>query len=252
MVYWSETMQDDVYALVSDGWEAGREIEKQEKKKEWEGRLIPKELIIARYFAAEQKAIESLDADRDAIARQMEEMEEEHGGEEGLMADAKNDKDKITKAGVQKRLKELEKNMPATELLMAAEPLSVYGNSPVYENPEEAEYEVLTTYLQLSEQEAEAGKKIKDAQAALEKKVLWKYKSLSVDEIKTLVVENKWLATLERDIKTEMERISQRLTGRIKELAERYATPMPALTTEVDALEKKVHAHLEKMGFVWK
>lgn len=252
MVYWSETMQDDVYALVSDGWEAGKEIEKQEKKKEWEGRIIPKELIIARYFAAEQKAIEKLDADRDAIARQMEEMEEEHGGEEGLMADAKNDKEKITRAGVQKRLKELEKSMPASEFLMAAEPVSIYGNSPVYENPEEAEYEVLTTYLQLSEQEAETGKKIKEVQAALEKKILLKYKALCVDEIKTLVVDDKWMATLERDIKTEMERISQRLTGRIKELAERYEATLPELTNEVEVLEKKVHAHLKKMGFIWK
>ena len=251
MVYWAGTMQDDVYALVSDGRQAGREIEKQEKKKEWEGRVIPKALVINRYFAPEQKAIENLEADRDATARQMEEMEEEHGGEEGLMADAKNDKDKITKVGVQKRLKELEKNMPATELLMAAEPLSVYGNSPVNENPE-AEYEVLTTYLQLIEQESETSKKIKEAQAVLEKKVLTKYKALSVDEIKTLVVENKWLATLERDVKTEMERISQRLTGRIKELAERYEATLPALTTEVEAVEKKVSAHLKKMGFVWK
>jgi type I restriction enzyme M protein len=251
MVSWAETMQDDVYALVSDGWAAGKEIEKQEKKKEWEGRLIPKELIIACYFAAGQKAIESLEANRDAVTRQKEEVEEEHGGEEGLMADAKNDKDKITRAGVQKRLKELEKNMPATELLMAAEPLSVYGNPPVYENPE-AEYEGLTTYLQLIEQEAETGKKIKETQAALEKKVLWKYKALSVDEIKTLVVEDKWMDTLERDVKTEMERISQRLTGRIKELAERYELPLPHIENEVEKLEKKVMAHLNKMGFAWK
>ena len=251
MVYWAETMQDDVYALVSDGWQAGKEIEKQEKKKEWEGRLIPKALVINRYFAPEQKAIENLEADRDAIARQMEEMEEERGGEEGLMADAKNDKDKITKASVQKRLKELEKNMPATELLMAAEPLSVYGNSPVYENPE-AEYEVLITYLQLLEQEAETGKKIKEAQAALEKKVLGKYKALTEAEIKTLVVDDKWMATLERDVKTEMERISQRLTGRIKELAERYESPLPHIENKVEKLGKKVRAHLDKMGFVCK
>ncbi|UJS20410.1 MAG: hypothetical protein L3J18_16190 [Candidatus Brocadia sp.] len=60
------------------------------------------------------------------------------------------------------------------------------------------------------------------------------------------------MAALERDIKTEMERISQRLTGRIKELAERHEAPLPAITAEVDALEKKVHGHLKKMGLVWK
>ncbi len=234
MVYWSETMQDDVYALVCDGWEAGREIERQEKKKEWEGRIIPKGLIIARYFAAEQKAIEDLEAGRDGIARQMEEMEEEHGGDEGFMADAKNDKDKINKASVQKRVKEL----------------TMDNEQWTIENREEVK--ILKVYLKLTEQEAEISRKIKEALAILEKKVLDKYKALTEAEIKTLVVEDKWMATLERDIKTEMERISQRLTGRIKELAERYEAPLPALTNEVDVLEKKVKRHLVNMRFVWK
>ena len=234
MVYWAEIMQDDVYALVDDGWETGREIEKQEKKKEWEGRLIPKGLIIARYFAEGQKDIEELEADRDEIARQIEEMEEEHGGEEGLLADAKNDKDKITKASVQKRLKEL----------------TLDDYQLTFENKEEIK--VLQDYLKLAERESEAIRKIKEAQDTLEKKVLGKYKAITEDEIKTLVVEDKWMATLENDVKTDMERISQRLTGRIKELAERYAMPLPSLTAEVDALEKKVHLHLNKMGFIWK
>lgn len=156
-------------------------------------------------------------------------MEEEHGGEEGLIDDAKNDRGKITKASVKDRLKGAKDDVEATD-----------------------EREVLQNYLKLAEQEAEANKKIKQAQAALEKRVLAKYQSLTEAEIKTLVVEDKWMATFERNVKTEMERISQRLTGRIKELAERYATPMPALTTEVEALETRVQAHLNKMGFVWK
>ncbi len=57
---------------------------------------------------------------------------------------------------------------------------------------------------------------------------------------------------MEQRIKTEMDNISHRLTQRIKELAERYETPLPELTVEVGELEKKVNAHLEKMGFVWK
>jgi type I restriction enzyme M protein len=48
-----------------------------------------------------------------------------------------------------------------------------------------------------------------------------------------------------------MERISQCLTQRIKELAERYETPLPRQTSEVADLETKVKAHLGKMGFVW-
>ncbi len=225
MAYWSAIMQDDVYALADDGWQAGKEIERD--KKQWEGRLIPKEMIIARYFREGQKAIEDLEVGCDAIIRQMEEMTEEHGGDEGLMADARNEKDKITKASVQKRVKEL-----------------------TIEDKEEGE--ILKAYLKLTEQESEVNKKMKDALTALEKMVLSKYKTLTEAEIKTLLVEDKWMATLERDVKTEMERISQRLTGRIKELAERYESPLPAISGEVDALEKKVQGHLTKMGFVWK
>ena len=102
------------------------------------------------------------------------------------------------------------------------------------------------------EQETEANRKIKEAQSALEKKLLEKYKALTIDEIKTLVVEDKWLAKLEQDVQSEIQRVSQRLTGRIKELAERYERTLPSLTTEVGGLEKKVHAHLDKMGFSWK
>jgi len=229
MIYWAETMQDDVYALVSDGWQTGTEIERQEKKKEWEGRLIPKELIIARYFPQEQKVIESLEAHHDALVQQRQELEEEHSGEEGLIEDAKNEKDKLTKISVQKRLKEIKKDEEFAD-----------------------ERKVLEEYLKLTEQEADASRKIKEAQSALEKKVLDKYKTLTEAEIKTLVVEDKWMAVFEKDVRTEMERISQRLTGRIKELAERYETPLPALNAEVDTLEEKVHAHLRKMGFVWK
>jgi type I restriction enzyme M protein len=76
--------------------------------------------------------------------------------------------------------------------------------------------------------------------------VIERYKALTEDEIKQLVVDDKWMASIERSIKTEMERISQRLTQRIKELAERYETPLPKQTTDVAELEKKVSTHLQK------
>ena len=68
-------------------------------------------------------------------------------------------------------------------------------------------------------------------------------------ELKTLVVDDKWLATLQADVQTELDRVSQALTGRIRQLAERYATPLPALNAEVEALAVKVNSHLVKMGF---
>jgi type I restriction enzyme M protein len=81
--------------------------------------------------------------------------------------------------------------------------------------------------------------------------VLKKYPQLTEDEIKTLVVDDKWLPTLRGAINSEMERISQRLTSRIKELAERYETPLPDLDKEVEELTAKVEGHLKRMGLVW-
>ena len=104
-------------------------------------------------------------------------------------------------------------------------------------------------YLVLCEQESEAKKKIKEAEKVLDTKIITKYRNLTESEIKDLVVGDKWMATLEQAIKSEMDRISQRLTGRIKELAERYATPLPILVNETETLSRKVESHLKKMGF---
>jgi type I restriction enzyme M protein len=108
---------------------------------------------------------------------------------------------------------------------------------------------VLEQYLKLSEKQAEANRKVKETKAELDKKLQEKYPSLTEAEIKTLVVEDKWIATIENTVKNEMQRISQRLTQRIKELAERYETTLSELLQELNHWEEKVKKHLEKMGY---
>jgi type I restriction enzyme M protein len=252
MDYWEETMQDDVYMLVSDGWrEAAKPrlvIDDKEKKtkekpdftvgkQKFKADLIPATLLIARYYAKEQPAIESLEAEAAALAQQLEEMAEEHGGlsacggqagEEGLLAEAKNEKDKLTKASVMARLKEIKGDAEFAD-----------------------ERKVLKDYLALLEKEAEANDRVKDAQKELEAKVAAKYGKLTEDEIKTLVVDDKWLATVAAALQSELDRVSQALTGRIRQLAERYAAPLPQITTEVETLAARVDGHLKKMGAVW-
>ena len=111
---------------------------------------------------------------------------------------------------------------------------------------------VLQEYLALIGQEAEVAKRIKDARKALEAKVATKYGKLTEAEIKTLVVDDKWLAALAAAVQSELNRVSQALTGRIRQLAERYATPQPQLVNEVDTLSIRVDEHLKRMGAVWK
>ena len=193
MSYWTDTMQDDVYMIALDGWKANSD-------------LIPPQLIINRYFVAEQQNIEKLEAARDAITSRLEELDEEYGDEGGLLEEAKNEKGKITKASVKVRLKDIFGEPDATD-----------------------ERAMLNEYLNLLEQETEASKKIKDAQKALDAKVAAKYKVLSEDEVKTLVVEDKWLTTLASDVQAELNRISQALADVSKSLLSVMQRRCPSL-----------------------
>ena len=238
MVYWTETMQDDVYLIAVDGWLGANKLRllddgSKEKadltrgKLKYKADLIAPALIVARYFAAEQQAIDALASQREAVAQQIEELTEEHAGEEGLLEAVKNDQGTIAKASVTARLKEIKGR------------------------PDDAdEQAVLATYLNLLDQESEVAKQMREAQKALDAQVRAKYAVLSEDEIKSLVVDDKWLASLTAAVQTELDRVSQALTGRVKDLADRYAAPLSTLTEEVDALSDKVDAHLRKMGFI--
>jgi type I restriction enzyme M protein len=50
----------------------------------------------------------------------------------------------------------------------------------------------------------------------------------------------------------ELDRVSQTLTGRIRQLAERYARTLPQLIEDVATLNGRVEEHLKKMGAIWK
>lgn len=222
--YWYATLQDDVYQLVIDGWQAL--IASGPAKGEPNTDLLPPELIVRRYYTTEATSITVLEANRDAISRELEELDEEQGSEDGPLVEGKTDKGKLTAASVKARLKAIKNDRNAEE-----------------------ERQALEQCLALIDREAEASKKVKTAQKVLDAKVLAHYALLSEAELKTLVVDDKWLATLAADVQTELNRVSQALSGRIRQLAERYATPLPALNVEVEELTSKVNAHLAMMGF---
>jgi len=245
MNYWSDVMQDDAFILVQDGWPATKQVRQLTKNADGKyteepdivlgsGRgaqrlkaeLIPSALMVARFFAKEQAAIEELEANAEEAARVIEEMDEEHGGEDGLLFEAKTDKGKLTAKSVKDRLKEIKGDKDADE-----------------------ERAKLQECLELIEKEKEASDAAKQAKAALDLKVVQKYPKLSDDEAKMLVVEDKWLSKLKADIEAEIDRVSQSLTGRVKLLTERYATPLPKLAEKVDELSAKVDTHLKRMGF---
>ncbi|TSA08072.1 MAG: SAM-dependent DNA methyltransferase [Comamonadaceae bacterium] len=231
MDYWAQTLQDDCYLIALEGWLArpARILENDKKgrskDKGWVCDLIPKPLIVARYFAPQQAAIELKQAELEAASASLAELEEEHGGEEGCLGAL----DRIAKAEVNARLKEIKRDRQAKD-----------------------EAAVLKHWLELAESEAACKRAVKEQEAALDTLAYDKYPELNETEIKTLVVNDKWMAHLAAAVQGELDRVSQTLTGRIRELAERYATPLPQLTEEVAALASRVEDHLKKMGFVWR
>jgi len=89
----------------------------------------------------------------------------------------------------------------------------------------------------------------KQAEQQLHDDALAKYPTLSTSAIKQLVVYDKWLTAPDTAIQGEMDAISQRLTSRVTELADRYGTTLPELSTHASELEAKVAGHLKRMGF---
>ncbi|MBC6456093.1 MAG: type I restriction-modification system subunit M [Hormoscilla sp. SP5CHS1] len=235
MDYWTETMQDDVYILVQDGWQAGKVLrelvaKKGEKlketpdlivdKKKYKADLIPPSAIVALYFADRQQ-IDELQAELDAVSQELEALIEEHSGEDGALSDAQTDAGKVTKAKIKQ----------------------VISGSL-----DDEQFSILEQCLKLFDREAAAKKAVNNAQTALDKAVFSQYAKLTEDEIKTLVVDDKWHGTLEAAITAEIERVTQQLANRVKLLEERYAEPLPQLEEEVEVLARRVEDHLQQMG----
>ena len=246
MDYWDETMQDDVDLVTAAGWTAAarsREIAETRTKiretpdlaigrRKYKMDLIPPALVAARCFAAEQAEVEKLRAEREAAAGALDAFLEEHAGADGALADAANDRGKVTRGAVQERLR------------------AVRDEPDEPDDPDGPdERAVLTRCLALMDAEVAASKAARAAQTALDRRVFDRYAALTDAEIRTLAVDDKWLAGIRDAIDGEVRRVTQSFAARLKELEERYARPLPELEREVAAFGAKVEGHLRRMGF---
>ena len=248
MDYWSDVMQDDVYQIAAPidqggGWKAEtyrilvKDSKGKERDKGWACDLVPKRLLVAGFFADEQDVIDQLHAELENVSAQQTELEEEHGGEEGVFGDF----DRINKANVSAKVAELK--------VESGELKAKEGDHSEELSTLNFQLSTLQQWLKHSAKEARLKKQIKAAEAELDDAAYAKYPDLTEDEVKSLVVDDKWLTRLDADVHGEMDRISQSLTQRVKELAERYETPLPQLSDSVTDLEDKVNGHLVRMGF---
>jgi type I restriction enzyme M protein len=243
MTYWHGTMHDDVFLRMNDGWvdaaKPRKAIEDKDRKlsetpdlvigsgrsaTKYKTDLIPPSLIVARYFAEVQVKVDDLTAQAEEAARAVEEYVEEHAVDDGLLADAVDD-DKINKASTTARLKEAKRE----------------GSDP-------EELRALQYLIDLYTAEAAAKTAVKDVHAALDVATLKKYGDLAESDVKALVLDDKWQATITNRVTGELTALAFALVGRIQQLGERYDDTLQDLETELAKVRDRVASHLADVG----
>lgn len=251
MDYWAETLQDDVYLIAQDGWPAVKDLAEITKEsdeaanltvvfeetetdkkskaktkrisKKYRSEVIAPELIAHRYFSDDLAKLEEKQSELERLSQELENHLEEHSGEESVLNDVLDAKGKLS-----------------AKLLKTA----------LEENDiEEGERAILQTAQTLMTQEKTAKDAVKTLSEALNLAIFKQFGQLSEEEIKQLVVHDKWLATLQSHIENRLENSIQQLISRLNTLENRYRSPMAELAQEVEIWQRKVDAHLKNMGF---
>ncbi len=276
MDYWAGVIQDDVYAVVQDGWAVGRTLRDARKgetpelaakvgKKQAKlvGEIIPAPLVVRRFFGEREEELARLAAEADEAAQRKAEFEEEHGGEEGELSGLEGGKSGIAKGAVLDRVMEirgevLEKFPSSSPEHRQAKAIKKGGfgtaDWKAGVSDEEgffASLDLLHEYLRLVDAESRAKAAHRAASDELTRDVISRYAKLTEEEIKALVIEDKWMASVERGVREETDRVARTVAGRVRVLEERYAEPLPELAAEVESLSKRVEEHLRKMGVEW-
>ena len=240
--YWVETMNDDVFLIVSDEkrYALAKETENikakitsgkkkgQERVVGWDGRLIPKTIVIDAFFTKEKIKIQNAENTLAESESKLDEFLEENNTEDGIFVECMNADDNIDIKKVEARIRELKAKKSNSE-----------------------EFKLLSQYIALVKSIKDNKKSLKDLNNALDEMCKKRYFVLTDKEILDLLVNRKWFASIENGIHALYTSISHRIANRITELAERYEQTLPELEDSVVELESKVKSHLERMGFTW-
>jgi type I restriction enzyme M protein len=234
--YWDETLKDDIYTIVEMGWlgsskpvklapKAKDRVDYQIKKEKFHSETLPGEVLIDKFFSKEAQEIESLEESLNQAGEALDNFDAEYGGDEGLLRDYLNDKGRINKKDLSKFLRD-----------------SSIGKE---------EFEALKIYEGLAEKEDEVKEEKKLKEAEFVDLIANKYGSFSEQDVKNILIQNKWLEAIREVVENELENNIVRLSKRLSELNDRYLDPLPKIQKGREELTAKVQAHIEKMGVKW-
>ena len=234
MDYVIATMQDDLFAICSDGWKAGKETEKvydkKDKLKSWDGMILPKILVKQEYFATELARAQELARKVETVESELEQFLQECAdlGEDDPLAEIRDDDKMLSDSDCKKVLKKMQKDVARKDETMA-----------------------IKKYLDLRNALAVANKASKQADEALDKKTLEHYSKLTDDGIRLLMIERKWLPSIRKGMEELCDSQIQSLSSSLLALDARYRETLPALERQCQKAKEQVHAVLREMGFFW-
>lgn len=302
LAYWNEVMNDDVSLIIGepDGYANARatdnieeEITQGKNKGErkvtgWEGRLIPKSIMIDVFFRDEKNAIEEIENIVAETESQLSDLIESADEESALADVAENGKAKAK--DIEAKIEELTQHVETEETIelerlmnrlpmqkkrlqayLAGHPLcknAVTGKGTVNKSSimlrllvirtEESvpvtlqdDVSQLKAAHELTGKISDYNKVVKDLNKVLDEKCRSRYETLTDEEILDLLVNKKWFNSIFSGISDLYAAISHHLTNRIIELAERYESTLPELESDAMQYDAKVKSHLERMGFKW-
>jgi type I restriction enzyme M protein len=223
LTYWAETMHDDVVWLTREGWTVVRDGVPNTD-------LVPRTVMARCYFADEQAAVVQLETARETCLRRQEDLQAEASRIGGAFARAKEARGQLTPATIQARLAALQEATGTEEKRARAALIECEG---------------------LIEEYARLTRGIEDTRAALDLKIAARYDEVTKDELRRLVVEEKWLPALAAGVTAERGRAVQVFTARLRALVERYATPFTAIARDVADRAARLQAHLRHLGVEW-
>jgi type I restriction enzyme M protein len=235
MEYWDETLKDDVYMIVELGWLQSAKLEKvipksKERidvyfnKDKFHSETLPAIILIEKFFPVELESINTFSSELAAANEALESFFEDYGNDESII------KDYFTKSRISK--KDL-----ATALKVA--------------NLEKDEKDLLKEYNDLITLEDAAKNALSEASDDMNRKLLSKYETLNESEIREILVNSKWIASVSSILAQELEIVISKLSERLSELSSRYLVPLPVIQAEREAYSEKVQSHLTNMGVKW-
>ncbi|GAA8358023.1 type I restriction-modification system subunit M [Helicobacter pylori] len=235
--YYNEVLQDDWFLISFNGFISAKELRKlnplKDKNKKanyleepdfiiqktyYKSDLIPKNLIKQRFFEKETKELEELENALNEKEALLDEFIEEHSNEEGLF-----DGLKINESVLKKELKN------ATD-------------------PEDKE--ILKTALEWLEAKNKALKMKNKAYEELELKAFHQYKNLEINEIKDLIIKDKWLNSLKNALENKILKRINAFISALNEIIQTYSNSLLELDKEVKESELKVLEHLKDLGLM--